>query len=344
MDDFTNKLNILKRYYKDMTSTYPFYIKDEMPSKKLTVAINSFAQGVDRSKIIGFCDITIFNTGKKGYIFTDTAVYWLEAFSCPKKLCYSDIVSVKYYESRVDFNISDGNTISWDSSFNLKPLYDFFDELLKVHDVKSAPLETSDISDRIGKIEMLFTDPVYEGKKRGYDRAAREYRIAYLKMEDKYNKALEELSSKRNEYDSRTDRFISHLKELENQKAELKILISKKQVEISKQKNVSISDIKKYTSAISTLQKCEASYSGFDTSLLCLIYKSKEKKMIQAEHDGYIEARSVHNEKLEILKENFKKEINKLNANIKELGETILEVLDEISKIQMEIADLKLLL
>ena len=43
-------------------------------------------------------------------------------------------------------------------------------------------------------------------------------------------------------------------------------------------------------------------------------------------------------------KENFKKEINKLNANIKELGETILEVLDEISKIQMEIADLKLLL
>lgn len=65
MDDFTNKLNILKRYYKDMKSTYPFYIKGEMPSKKLTVAINSFAQGVDRSKIIGFCDITIFNTGKK---------------------------------------------------------------------------------------------------------------------------------------------------------------------------------------------------------------------------------------------------------------------------------------
>lgn len=57
MDLFQEKVDLLRRYYDDICSistNHGFYIKGEIPSKKLDVALRTFGQGVDRSTIIGF--------------------------------------------------------------------------------------------------------------------------------------------------------------------------------------------------------------------------------------------------------------------------------------------------
>ena len=87
MDEFNEKLKILKKYYKSMEGLYHFYIKGDIPSGKLNNAIKKFASGVDRSTILGFFDSTLFNNGKSGYLFTDSKVYYLEILEKPKKLC-----------------------------------------------------------------------------------------------------------------------------------------------------------------------------------------------------------------------------------------------------------------
>ena len=40
------------------------------------------------------------------------------------------------------------------------------------------------------KLDLLFTDVETEGKKQGYERAAREYESLYLEIENKYSKYI----------------------------------------------------------------------------------------------------------------------------------------------------------
>lgn len=72
------KINLLKKYYNKIKINNSFYIAGEIPYSKLDNALESFALELDISEILGFYDITMSGTGKNGYIFSDTGIYYME--------------------------------------------------------------------------------------------------------------------------------------------------------------------------------------------------------------------------------------------------------------------------
>ena len=132
-------IELMRKYGCKIRTSFEFHIKGDIPSKKIDHALKTFANGLDRTTIIGFYDTTITNSGKSGYIFTDSKVYYLETMSKPKKLWYDDIEKVELFDTHkkdcdrgIRFYLLDGSVVSWTSCFlNKTPLYDFFLELLK---------------------------------------------------------------------------------------------------------------------------------------------------------------------------------------------------------------------
>ena len=94
MTDHEKKIEILRKYYNEIRTSYDFFIKGEIPSIRVDNALKKFACGMDRTTMIGFYDTTVIGNGKNGYVFTDNKVYYLETLEKPKKLWYDDIKSV----------------------------------------------------------------------------------------------------------------------------------------------------------------------------------------------------------------------------------------------------------
>lgn len=139
MTDHEKKVELLRKYHRNIAENTGFSIKGDIPIRSVHNALKKFASGMDRTTMIGFYDTTITGSGKNGYIFTDTKVYYLETLEKPKKLWYDDIKSVEVVDKHknkdcnrgLKFNLYDGTTITWTSCFlNKTPLYNFFVELL----------------------------------------------------------------------------------------------------------------------------------------------------------------------------------------------------------------------
>lgn len=346
MSLYDKTLNILKRYYPRSLKNFNFYIRGDIPSRKLTNAINAFAKGVDRSKVIGFYDTTAFRSGKEGYLFTDTAVYWLEMFEKPKKLIYRDIASVDYgYKASYDdtdstlvFKLYGGETVEWSSGLIVKtPFYNFFTEILKLEEIHASTGEVSDFYDRMGFIDKILTDPVYEGKERGYKRAAREYTYAFSQVEQQYNTAMEFYRNQKTAYDRKTDTFIQMLDTLEKQRESLEKQVSQNVKTASAKTGLSVGAIKGAFSA-----SCYAFRdipTVFDS--LPSIY---DMRMQKAEKDGYLEARAEFLSKIEKLKQNLRDLCVQGDNDIKKYQSMIEDVLCDITDEQLKIADLRLLI
>lgn len=133
-------IELVRKYEAKMKTTLDFHIKGSIPSKKIDNAIKSFACGLDKTTIIAFYDTSITNSGKSGYIFTDTKVYYREIMGKPKKLWYYDIEKIELSNTHkkdcnreIRFYLYDGSVVIWTSSFfNKTPLFNFFNELLKI--------------------------------------------------------------------------------------------------------------------------------------------------------------------------------------------------------------------
>ncbi|SES99041.1 hypothetical protein SAMN04487771_100311 [[Clostridium] aminophilum] len=169
MDQHQEKIALMRKYASDIKTSFPFHIKGDIPSKIIDNAIKKWANGLDRTKIIGFYDTTVMNIGKEGYIFTDTQVYYLTMFEKPKKLWYDDIESVsveghntKDCKNRLVFHLYDGTTVAWEDSFlNKKPLKDFFDEMLKL--INGPSSKTASIQYADAKVEGAIAGGVSAG-------------------------------------------------------------------------------------------------------------------------------------------------------------------------------------
>lgn len=141
MSDIEKKVSILKRYYKNIATGSTFYISGEIPSKKIDNAIKVFAQGIDRKTIIGFYDTTISGSGKQGYIFTDSKIYYKEVLDKPKKIWYDDIKKVvitrndktKDCDKYLNIVMNDDTQIVITSCFlNKTPLFEFINEVIQI--------------------------------------------------------------------------------------------------------------------------------------------------------------------------------------------------------------------
>ena len=134
-------IEIIHKYYTDIKiGGFDFQV-DNIPKKKIENASKKFAFGLDEKSIIGFYDTTVLGSGKGGYIFTDSKIYYLETFSKPKKLWYDDIKKVEITDNYKDkdcdktlqFELLDGTTLSWsDTYLNKTPLLNFFNDVLNI--------------------------------------------------------------------------------------------------------------------------------------------------------------------------------------------------------------------
>ena len=142
-------IELMRKYAMQIRTSFDFHIKGDIPSKKIDHALKTFAQGLNRESIIGFYDTTIAGSGKSGYIFTDTKIYYHETMSKPQKLWYDDIEHIELFDTHkkdcdrgVRFYLFDGSQVIWNSCYlNKTPLFNFINELLaKVN----APCENVD--------------------------------------------------------------------------------------------------------------------------------------------------------------------------------------------------------
>ena len=156
-----DKIELLRKYHIKISTGFEFLLAGDIPSKKIDNAISKFASGIDRKSIIGFYDTTILGSGKNGYIFTDSKVYYLETLEKPNKLWYEDICRISIIDKektndcdrKIKFELYDGTNIIWDSIFlNKTPLLKFFTELLLMDNknIKQKSVEKLNYNSKIG--------------------------------------------------------------------------------------------------------------------------------------------------------------------------------------------------
>lgn len=74
----------------------------------------------------------------------------------------------------------------------------------------------------VEKLDMLFKDVETEGKKQGYQRAAKEYEEVFKVIENEYKETKEYIEKSKNRYDEMAETLINKLQDLEMRKSVLK--------------------------------------------------------------------------------------------------------------------------
>lgn len=197
--------------------------------------------------------------------------------------------------------------------------------------------------DIIDKVEMLFTDVEKEGKKKGYSRAAEEYGKVFRSIESEYKQAKELIESQKNMYDMQSDALIEKLEALEKQKRRLENQVEQKTKAVSEKYDISVSQVKEGLNSSTGLIASEP-WGSPGSILLDIAYDHKVKKLREAERDGYLEAKKLYEEKIGKLKKELEELKRKGSAEIQEMSNMIIEIIDAIADEQMKIAELKILL
>ena len=197
--------------------------------------------------------------------------------------------------------------------------------------------------DIIDKVEMLFTDVEKEGKKKGYSRAAEEYGKVFRSIESEYKQAKELIESQKNMYDMQSDALIEKLEALEKQKRRLENQVEQKTKAVSEKYDISVSQVKEGLNSSTGLIASEP-WGSPGSILLDIAYDHKVKKLREAERRGYSEAKKLYEEKIGKLKKELEELKRKGSAEIQEMSNMIIEILDAIADEQMKIAELKILL
>lgn len=146
MGEHEEKIEIMRKYLADMTAAGNYHVKGNIPIKKIDNALQTFAQGMDRTTMLGFLDTTVFGSGKNGYIFTDDKMYYVETMEKPKKLWYDDIKQLRILKSskkdcnrELAIDFLDGSTFYIEGSFiNKTPLKNFLNEMKNFEANKKA--------------------------------------------------------------------------------------------------------------------------------------------------------------------------------------------------------------
>lgn len=194
-----------------------------------------------------------------------------------------------------------------------------------------------------GAWDILMGDVETEGKKWGYKKAARKYESAFSQIEKEYKQTKEIIKNKAELYDKKSDMLIQRLEYLENSRKQLEKERRQQEIQISEKYDISIEEIRNASATGGT------SFIAGPIAIAVIlgtvgIYGYKKKKFIEAEQQGYEEARKLYEKKigrlqrrLAILKDNGDTKIN-------EMINMIERIMNEIADEQMRIADLRILL
>lgn len=192
----------------------------------------------------------------------------------------------------------------------------------------------------IEKVEMLFTDVETEGKKQGYNRAAREYKKVYRDIENEFLETKMIIEQQKNSYDNKADSLINKLKSLEREKENLEKQVNDKVKEMSRRFDIPVGDLKESLDFGTFF----VGSSSVSVDVLDLIYKHKEQKLKEAEQRGYAEAKRLYENKIDKLKDELGRLKENGNRDLQKLISMIDEIFAAIADEQMKIAELRILL
>lgn len=85
----------------------------------------------------------------------------------------------------------------------------------------------------LDKIEVLLSDPEIDGKKAGYERAAREYEVIYKELKQEHREIMEQIEKTKNEYDTKNDKLIDKRAQLEEKRDALRERVRCKEERVS---------------------------------------------------------------------------------------------------------------
>ena len=184
------KINLLKKYYKKIEINNSFYIAGEIPFSKFNTAMENFGVELDISEVLGFYDITMSGTGRNGYIFSDTGIYYMELFEKPGHIYYNEINNIelldtygKNYSQNIKFTMKNSQVILWGSLFlNKSPLFHFLQEMLII--INRQPAADKNIFNIFGS-RSVFSEMT--GAMSGGNSASRYGTVNKLYDEEKFH-------------------------------------------------------------------------------------------------------------------------------------------------------------
>ena len=207
-----------------------------------------------------------------------------------------------------------------------------------------------DFSDRLDllsdKIDVLLTvDVETEGKKRGYEKASKEYDVAYKAIEKQFKDTEAFFETQKSIYGGQAMMFVNRLEKLEKQKEYLENQVKSKTNDVSIKFHVPNEIVNNFMATGSLCTGTNSLVNYLDMIYyLDMKYLHKKIKLCQAEQKGYEEARILFDKKLQKLKDELKKLKKRGDSEINTLLNNILNILDDIAKLEAEIADLNILL
>ncbi len=187
------------------------------------------------------------------------------------------------------------------------------------------------------KIKTIFNDTKTDGRKTGYARAAKEYKIAYKSMESEYEKYKKFLEEKKDEYNSQATSFIDELELLKKKKTQLETEVEQAKRKCASENSISIADLNKRLSSNYSIAPTNSDMPN----LIDLLYSVKERQRLNAEKEGYIEAKAVFEQKLDSLKKELEALKVKGNIELNEFIDLLNDLMTGIAKEKAKLAELK---
>lgn len=177
----------------------------------------------------------------------------------------------------------------------------------------------------------IIKDPVTKGKKDGYARAAKEFEPVLAKIRQECEEIRNLHIKNKEEQNTHAEVLLDKLKKLEDEKARLDNVNEEKSKMVESKLGMSAGSL--------TLN---GSFTLLDIlNPLLLLRKSRYNK---AEIEGYIEARKIFEEKIQIEKNKIIELKNECNEDMKQMLQLIADILSEIANVELRIAEMKLMI
>ena len=213
---------------------------------------------------------------------------------------------------------------------------DRFDEISSQYGVGVA------VVDRIKHTEIvsaIIEDPVLEGRKLGYERAAKEYKPIIKELKDNLKKAKTNFESNDRSLEVKLNEADVLLERLETEKKDLWNKINSRINNKNHNTDHSYS-IQNFTALASSAAL--RSKEPYDFYLLEGYLSNKRKRKSEAEEAGYQEAKEEHLRKIEELKKEFNDFIKSSENVINNKMNLILKYYEEIAIVKTAITEMKL--
>ena len=134
--------NIIERFqdlalgYSSLFSeNFETYVKPNIPEKKLNNAIRTYAKDVNKDQVVALCDLTLFGSGKVGFLLTPAGFYYKETLESPVYFSFHELedTEVLYSDKKFKIYLNDGKIITISTDLlEHHMLKVFFDEVLEL--------------------------------------------------------------------------------------------------------------------------------------------------------------------------------------------------------------------